>query len=83
MPIHFYCSALLIALFSLFLDEDEKEMQKFSKNYLPILFNLYMAESENGTDRASLPVLETIKAYTRITDKTVCVLYLNLSVNFD
>ena len=53
------------------LDEDDKELQKYSKNYLPILFNLYLSESENGNDKTALPVLETMKAYIKITDQTV------------
>ena len=46
-------------------------MQKFSKNYLPILFNVYLSESENGNERSALPILDTMKAYIRITDKSV------------
>ena len=53
------------------LDEDDKELQKYSKNYLPILFNLYLSESENGNDKIALPILETMKAYVKITDQTV------------
>ena len=48
-------------------------MQKYSKNYLPILFNLYLSESESGNDKVSLPILETLKAYIRITDQTVFI----------
>jgi hypothetical protein len=49
------------------LDEEKKELSVYSKNYLPILFNLYSnEEKEGGPDK--LPILETIRTYLTVTD---------------
>ena len=42
----------------------------FSKNYLPILFNLYTSDNEE-CKAVSLSVLETIKLFLLITDEEV------------
>jgi ribosomal RNA-processing protein 12 len=58
-------------------EENKKELAKFAKNYLPILFNLYTTEStENRRDPAKLAALETVKIYLQITDKEVRFLCL-------
>eukprot|EP00112_Aurelia_sp_Birch-Aquarium-sp1_P019873 Seg500.3 transcript_id=Seg500.3/GoldUCD/mRNA.D3Y31 product="RRP12-like protein" protein_id=Seg500.3/GoldUCD/D3Y31 len=57
-----------VFLTSYFSERDAEELKKYSKNYLPILFNLFLTESENGNESVSLPALQTIKAYIRITD---------------
>lgn len=47
-------------------------MQKFAKNYIPILFNLYIAESKpDNQDKTRLAVLETIKIYFKVTETQV------------
>ena len=42
----------------------------FSKNYLPILFNLYTSDNEE-CKAVSLSVLETIRLFLVITDEEV------------
>ncbi|CAG2185419.1 RRP12 [Mytilus edulis] len=48
------------------------EVAKFAKNFLPILFNIFTAESDNTKDPVKLAVLETIKCYLQIADMNVC-----------
>lgn len=69
-----WCPLLFIA------EENVKELSKFAKNYLPILFNIYTACDEKN-DSVSLPVLETLKCYLQITDQQVRVTDL-LILNF-
>ncbi|XP_065071238.1 RRP12-like protein [Rhopilema esculentum] len=57
-------------------DEEVNELRKFSKNYLPILFNLYLTESEAGNEHLSLPVLETIKTYVKISDEPLITVFV-------
>ncbi|XP_046383339.1 RRP12-like protein [Ischnura elegans] len=54
-------------------EEDRKELSRFSKNYLPILFNLYTTQP-HGSEEAGhrLAAYETIKLYLKITDPTLC-----------
>jgi ribosomal RNA-processing protein 12 len=47
-----------------------KELARFAKNYLPILFNIYTA-CEEKNDSVSLPILQTLKCYLQITDQQV------------
>ncbi|XP_059803243.1 RRP12-like protein [Hypanus sabinus] len=51
-------------------DTDQAEVSRFAKNFLPILFNVYCTQPENGENPANrLPVLDTIKAYLSIADQ--------------
>ncbi|KAK3094601.1 hypothetical protein FSP39_003915 [Pinctada imbricata] len=50
-------------------DESKKEVGRFAKNFLPILFNLFTTDSDNNSVR--LAVLETIKCYVQIADKPI------------
>ncbi|KAG8237559.1 hypothetical protein J437_LFUL017765 [Ladona fulva] len=54
-------------------EEDQKELGRFAKNYLPILFNLYTTQP-NGSEEAGqrLAAFETIKLYLRITEPSLC-----------
>lgn len=56
-------------------EEEKAEVGRFSKNFLPILFNVYSqqpAAGESGTYR--MAVLDTIKIYLTVTDTQVsCV----------
>lgn len=55
-------------------DEEKAEVGRFSKNFLPILFNVYSQQPGPG-DIAShrMAVLDTIKVYLTVTDpKMVC-----------
>lgn len=51
-------------------------LARFSKNYLPILFNLYTGSSEvEEGDR--LPLLQCVQAYITITDQTLVTTFFN------
>uniref|UniRef100_A0A3B5Q9X7 Ribosomal RNA processing 12 homolog n=1 Tax=Xiphophorus maculatus TaxID=8083 RepID=A0A3B5Q9X7_XIPMA len=56
--------------------EEKAELGRFSKNFLPILFNLYSqqpADGDSGTYR--MAVLDTIKVYLTVTDmQLICTL---------
>ncbi|KAL4231185.1 pre-rRNA processing protein [Mactra antiquata] len=51
------------------------EVGKFSKNFLPILFNLYTTDPVKDRDSSKLAVLETVKSYFQITDKSAVCTY--------
>ena len=51
-------------------DASKKELSQYSKNYLPILFNSYTAEDNEG-DADKLAILETVRVYLSITDHKV------------
>lgn len=55
----------------IFAEESKLEVSKFSKNFLPILFNLFTAETDNSKDPVKLAVLETIKCYLQVTEPNV------------
>ncbi|XP_013887776.1 RRP12-like protein [Austrofundulus limnaeus] len=58
-------------------EEEKAELGRFSKNFLPILFNLYNqkpAEGESGTYR--MAVLETIKVYLTVTETQLICTFL-------
>uniref|UniRef100_A0A1A8EZW3 Ribosomal RNA processing 12 homolog n=1 Tax=Nothobranchius korthausae TaxID=1143690 RepID=A0A1A8EZW3_9TELE len=58
-------------------EEEKAEMGRFSKNFLPILFNVYSqppAEGESGTYR--MAVLDTIKVYLSITETQLICTFL-------
>ncbi|XP_035673332.1 RRP12-like protein isoform X4 [Branchiostoma floridae] len=46
-------------------EENKKELGRFAKNYLPILFNIYTTEPKEG-DPTVLPVLATVKSYLTV-----------------
>ncbi|KPI99063.1 RRP12-like protein [Papilio xuthus] len=53
-------------------DEDQKELGRFAKNYLPILLNIYMTPAKGGEGEGQrLAALETIQIYLTITDQNV------------
>lgn len=52
--------------------EDLRELSRFAKNYLPILFNLYTTKSNNSEENSQrLAAFETIKIYLSIADSTL------------
>ena len=57
--IHTYCTA-----------KDRQVLARFSKNYLPILFNLYTASTRESE---WAPLLECVRAYTSITEEALVV----------
>lgn len=53
-------------------DEDKMELGRFAKNYLPILFNIYMSPAKGSTAEGQrLAALETIQVYLTISDQTL------------
>lgn len=58
-------------------EEEKAEMGRFSKNFLPILFNVYgqqPAAGESGTYR--MAVLDTIKVYLTVTETQLICTFL-------
>lgn len=56
------------------LEEEKAEMGRFSKNFLPIFFNLYGQQppaGESGTYR--MAILDTVKVYLSVTQTEVCL----------
>lgn len=63
------------------LESNKLEMQKFAKNYIPILFNIYITENkQDNQDKTRLAVLETIKTYFKITETSVCYILNNIFI---
>uniref|UniRef100_A0A8C2X2C3 Ribosomal RNA processing 12 homolog n=1 Tax=Cyclopterus lumpus TaxID=8103 RepID=A0A8C2X2C3_CYCLU len=63
-------------------EEEKAEVGRFSKNFLPILFNVYgqkPAAGESGTYR--MAVLDTIKVYLTVTETEFCSKLLNLNIS--
>lgn len=57
------------------LEEEKVELGRFSKNFLPIFFNVYSqqpAAGEPGTYR--MAILDTVKVYLSVTDTQVGLL---------
>ncbi len=53
-------------------EEEKSELQKFSKNFLPILFNVYSQQPKpGGMASARMAVLDTIRVYLSITEQAV------------
>lgn len=51
-------------------EPDKAEVSRLAKNYLPILFNVYIKVPAAGESTAhKLPVMETIRAYLTVTDQ--------------
>ncbi|KAF3708264.1 RRP12-like protein [Channa argus] len=58
-------------------EEEKADIGRFSKNFLPILFNVYSqqpAAGESGTYR--MAVLDTIKVYLTVTEKQMICTFL-------
>lgn len=73
-------SLRLIVLSSLRLliknEENKEELAKYAKNYLPILFNLYLTEpKDKAEDKVRLAIFETCKLYLSITDKQLISIF--------
>ncbi|KAJ8712879.1 hypothetical protein PYW08_008183 [Mythimna loreyi] len=53
-------------------EEDQKELGRFAKNYLPILLNIYMSPAKGSSAEGQrLAALETIQVYLTISDQTL------------
>ena len=64
-------SLSLSLTFSFEPESDRVQLSKFSKNYLPILFNLYTAEPSATEGTRDSAVLNCIKCYLSVTEKKV------------
>lgn len=58
-------------------EEEKSELQRFSKNFLPILFNVYNQQPKPGeTASARMAVLDTIRVYLSITEQAMVCTFL-------
>ncbi|XP_052428991.1 RRP12-like protein [Carassius gibelio] len=58
-------------------EEEKAELQRFSKNFLPILFNVYSQPPIPGeTASARMAVLDTIRVYLSITEQAMVCTFL-------
>ncbi|KAF4105889.1 RRP12-like protein [Onychostoma macrolepis] len=58
-------------------EEEKSELQRFSKNFLPILFNVYSQQPIPGeTASARMAVLDTIRVYLSITEQAMVCTFL-------
>ncbi|XP_048061220.1 RRP12-like protein [Megalobrama amblycephala] len=59
-------------------EEEKSELSRFSKNFLPILFNVYSQQPKPGEmASARMAVLETIRVYLTITDQKMACTFLH------
>ncbi|XP_057703940.1 RRP12-like protein [Corythoichthys intestinalis] len=57
--------------------EEKAEVGRFSKNFLPILFNVYSQQPANGESAAyRMAVLDTIKVYLTVTERQMINTFL-------
>ncbi|XP_043111552.1 RRP12-like protein [Puntigrus tetrazona] len=57
--------------------EEKAELQRFSKNFLPILFNIYSQQPKPGESlTARMAVLDTIRVYLSITEQAMVCTFL-------
>ncbi|XP_073947995.1 RRP12-like protein [Choristoneura fumiferana] len=53
-------------------EDDQKELGRYAKNYLPILLNIYMSPAKGAVAEGQrLAALETIQVYLAISDQTL------------
>ncbi|TRZ03628.1 hypothetical protein DNTS_008598 [Danionella cerebrum] len=58
-------------------EEEKAELSRFSKNFLPILFNVYSQQPKPGEmTSARMAVLDTIRVYLTITDQTMVCTFM-------
>uniref|UniRef100_A0A8C1BD75 Ribosomal RNA processing 12 homolog n=1 Tax=Cyprinus carpio carpio TaxID=630221 RepID=A0A8C1BD75_CYPCA len=58
-------------------EEEKAELQRFSKNFLPILFNVYSQQPKPGeTASARMAVLDTVRVYLSITEQAMVCTFL-------
>ncbi|KAI2657902.1 RRP12-like protein [Labeo rohita] len=51
-------------------EEEKEELKRFSKNFLPILFNVYSQQPKSGEmTSARMAVLDTVRVYLKITEQ--------------
>ncbi|MBN3295832.1 RRP12 protein, partial [Amia calva] len=62
-------------------EEDRIEVGRFSKNFLPILFNVYSQQPAAGEAAClRMPVLDTVKVYLTVTDQQLVCTFLERAV---
>ena len=52
-------------------EEYTAELNKYAKNYLPILFNVYTADGDESDSADHQVVLDTVRDYLSIADQQV------------
>lgn len=52
-------------------EEHTAEMSKYSKNFLPIMFNVYTADGVNNDEPGHQVVLDTVRDYLQISEQEV------------
>ncbi|XP_041369339.1 RRP12-like protein [Gigantopelta aegis] len=65
---------------SLSIESHRSELSRFSKNFVPILLNLFTADPEKERDPTRLAVLETLKTYLQIVDKQLALSFFDKCV---
>ena len=58
----------------------KKIMSKFSKNYLPILFNIYTAEDQNQQKGTDLAALETARVFLPFLTKDLVETFIKSAI---
>jgi ribosomal RNA-processing protein 12 len=72
---------ILVHKILIWVENDQQEVGKYAKNYLPLLFNLYTSEKWNQSrDPVRQSVFETIKRYLTITDSSLCQTFFDKSL---
>lgn len=61
-------------------EENVVMMSKYAKNYLPILFNLYISDISIDKDPNRQSVLDTIKCYLKVADAQLANTYLQQAI---
>lgn len=51
-------------------EEYQTELGKYAKNYLPILFNVYTSEENQGSEIHQV-VIDTVRDFLKVTDQQV------------
>ena len=68
-----------IVSFPALADQNKAELARFSKNFLPILFNLFSTETDRGErDGMRQAVLETVRCYFQITPAPLIDSFFNM-----
>ncbi|XP_026212091.1 RRP12-like protein [Anabas testudineus] len=76
------CQALRTIINKSSTEEEKAEVGRFSKNFLPILFNVYSqqpAAGESGTYR--MAVLDTIRVYLTVTETQMICTFLQKAID--
>ncbi|GBM06240.1 RRP12-like protein [Araneus ventricosus] len=62
-------------------EKHREDVAQYSKNYMPILFNLYLTEAKNKAEEdVRNSCFETCKLYLQISDKKLCSTYFKTAM---